>query len=545
MHRPLTRSIGLLTLLSLLACSQQPESGSSQVKEPQQQALNLHVPSPDWQDQVIYFVFTDRFNDGNPDNNDQGAGEYNPQKSSHFSGGDIQGVINQLDYLQELGVTSVWMTPVVENQWWSSVNNYGGYHGYWATHFGRIDPHFGDLATYQQLSHQLHERNMYLIKDIVVNHTGNFFNYRGGQAGYNSDDTAENFYFLEDPNSIQPRPVQPPFDMIDRNDPEHVAAGIYNWTPTITDYRNQDHQFRYQLATLADLNTTNPKVINAFKQIYGDWIENAGVDAFRIDTVRYVEEEFFHHFMHDTDGIHARAKATGRDHFLAFGEVFETSDTYQNDAEKSVASYLGSDEKPALNSLISFPLYRELHSVFGQGFATGQLAYRIEQHMSQYPNPFVMPTFIDNHDMARFLANGNRAGLKQALATILTIPGIPTIYQGTEQAMDETRQAMFKGGYNAKQDVFDTGSDMFRFIQQLIKLRTSDKIFTRGDLKMIASEQDAAGLLAYSRRYEGREVLVMLNTANNKILVDKLKLADSTKTLTPLSASFQCSGRSA
>ena len=99
--------------------------------------LKLHVPSPDWRDQVIYFLMTDRFEDGNPSNNDQGAGEYNPQKSSHFSGGDLAGVKKRLDYIQGLGATSVWVTPPVLNQWWNGT--YGGYHGYWAADFKRME----------------------------------------------------------------------------------------------------------------------------------------------------------------------------------------------------------------------------------------------------------------------------------------------------------------------------------------------------------------------------------------------------------------------
>ena len=137
----------------------------------------LQVPSPDWRDQVIYFVLTDRFADGDPTNNNQGAGEFNPAKSSHYSGGDLKGIQQKLDYIQGLGATALWLTPPVANQWWSEKAQYAGYHGYWATDFTNIDAHYGTLADYQQLSRALHGRGMYLIQDIVVNHTGNFFGY--------------------------------------------------------------------------------------------------------------------------------------------------------------------------------------------------------------------------------------------------------------------------------------------------------------------------------------------------------------------------------
>ncbi|MEL7296717.1 MAG: alpha-amylase family glycosyl hydrolase [Pseudomonadota bacterium] len=488
--------------------------------------LLLHVPSPDWRDQVIYFLMTDRFNDGDPGNNDQGAGEYDPQLESHYSGGDIQGVIDQLDYIQDLGATTVWTTPIVANQWWSAHTEYSGYHGYWATDFSEVDAHAGTLADYQRLSDQLHRRGMFLIKDIVVNHTGNFFNYRGGHDGYDPEDTAANFIWLEPEDSVQRAPTQPPFDRIDRTNPAHETSDIYHWTPSITDYRNTDHQYTYQLATLADINTTNPVVIEAFKEVYGDWIDKAGVDAFRIDTVRYVDHAFFHHFMHDEDGIHARAEATGRDHFLAFGEVFDTSKHYQNDGEKRVASYLGSQERPELNSIISFPLHHDFKTVFAQGMPTDHLAYRIQQHMTIYDDPHVVPTFIDNHDMERFLASGDLAGLHQALAALLTLPGIPVIYQGTEQAMTASRHAMFAGGFGAEHDHFDRDAPLYAIIRTLTQLRTSDPLFTRGELEIIASDRNGPGLLAYTRSYEGRNVVVLFNTASRSVLANNIPVAE-------------------
>ena len=532
------KSLFAISLCVLSSCSTESSHKEQQSLSTPQAAdatpLKLHVPSPEWQDQVVYFLMTDRFADGDPTNNDQGAGEYDPTRESHYSGGDIQGIIDHLDYIQNLGATAVWATPLVANQWWSKAGNYGGYHGYWATDFSAIDAHVGDIDTYKQLSHNLHTRGMYLIQDIVVNHTGNFFNYQGGLQGYNPLDTAENFVLLEDSEGNQPAPVQPPFDMIDRNNPEHVAANIYNWTPSITDYRDQTQQFRYQLATLADINTQNPLVVETFKRIYGDWIKKVGVDAFRIDTVRYVEHDFFHHFMHDPNGIHAVAAETGRQDFLAFGEVFDTSLAYQNDAEQRVASYLGTENKPELNSVISFPLHHELKTVFAQGAPTDHLAYRISQHMTVYDNPHIIPTFIDNHDMARFLASGDIDGFKQAIATILTIPGIPVIYQGSAQQMTESRQAMFEGGFMAEADAFNQESEMYRFISQLATLRTSDKLFTRGTLTLLAANKNGPGLLAYVREYQGRKVLVLLNTSNQDILVDKLKISQHGATLQPL-----------
>lgn len=94
-----------------------------------------------------------------------------------FSGGDLVGVSDKLSYIEDLGATSIWITPPVANQWWDAEQNYGGYHGYWARDFQKVDEHFGDMESYQALAREVHARNMFLIQDIVTNHVGNFFTY--------------------------------------------------------------------------------------------------------------------------------------------------------------------------------------------------------------------------------------------------------------------------------------------------------------------------------------------------------------------------------
>ncbi len=110
-----------------------------------------HVASPpDWQDQIIYFLMIDRFNDGDSALNDQGQNEFDPTSDKKFSGGDLVGVSDKLSYIETLGATSIWITPPVANQWWDAEQNYGGYHGYWARDFQKVDEHFGDLESYQR-----------------------------------------------------------------------------------------------------------------------------------------------------------------------------------------------------------------------------------------------------------------------------------------------------------------------------------------------------------------------------------------------------------
>lgn len=489
------------------------------------------VPSPDWRDQVIYFVLTDRFADGDARNNEQGAGEYNPTLSSHYSGGDIAGIRSKLDYIQGLGATSVWLTPPVKHQWWSQKAQYGGYHGYWATDFMAVDPHYGDLPTYQALASDLHQRNMYLIQDIVVNHTGNFFGYDGD---YNANDTAKNFVLYENKDSLQPAPTQSPFSLINRLDATAAAANIYHWTPPIVDPSVAGQEYQYQLSSLADLNTSNPQVRQALKKSYRYWLEQVGVDAYRIDTAKYVEPEFWTDFLHAPDGILATASQLGKDHFLAFGEVFEASAPFRNDGEQKLLKFLGSAQQPALNSVIAFPLYFEINAVLAEGRPPAQLGYRLQQHNTMFATPHLLPTFINNHDTKRFLAAGSVDAFIQAYALLFTIPGIPVIYQGDEQLLTETRQAMFKGGWGNQTDQFQPQSMMYQLLKSLAQLRKANPVLSRGDWSLLQADEQAAGILAYQMSpvtktqptdRESLPVLVLMNTADSPRLVAALSTA--------------------
>ncbi|MBN1945169.1 MAG: hypothetical protein JW797_05800 [Bradymonadales bacterium] len=482
----------------------------------------LHVPSPDWVDQIIYFVMIDRFADGDPENNDQGADEYDPTANSHYSGGDLQGIIDRLDYIQGLGVTAIWITPPVANQWWDPLAQFSGYHGYWGRHFKQVDEHYGTLDTYRQLSDALHQRGMYLIQDIVPNHTGNFFTYDGP---YDPEDPTQNVLLNSESLPVA-APEQAPFDQNDVTNSEHRAAAIYHWTPAISDYNDLTQQYTYQISDLDDLNTENPVVRQALRDSYGYWIREVGVDGFRIDTVKFVDHPFWRDFLYSTDteapGIDVVANATGREDFLTFGEVYETSNPLQNSAEQILSSYLGSDEDPELLAVLNFPLYEEIGRVLGEGRPTHHLAYRLEQFVSGgfYPDPREIPNFLDNHDVQRFLAGASTAAFKQSLALLMTIPGIPVIWQGTEQGFTETRASMFAQGWmSGGADHFDTTSELYTFIRDLATMRLTGPLFARGDLSVLMDTSAGPGVLVYRRMYEQEQALVVMNTADVEVLL--------------------------
>ena len=489
----------------------------------------LHVPSPAWQDQIIYFLMTDRFNDGDPANNDQGADEYDPADVRKYSGGDFQGIIDELDYIQDLGATAIWITPPVANQWWDPLVNFGGYHGYWAENFAEVDAHLGDLEEYQTLSRALHGRGMYLIQDIVANHTGNFFTYQdeNGVTRYDPDDPAANVRFNTESVPVT-RPSQPPFDEDNVTDPQQREEAIYHWTPTITDFKDPTQTLTYQLADLDDLNTDNPEVRATLKQSYDDWIREVGVDGFRIDTVLYVDHGFWNDFINSNDpqapGVEAAAAETGRDDFLTFGEAFVGSDPMDDGGDRVVASYLGSEEKPELSTMLNFPMHFTINRVFAEGQPAANMAYRLEAAQALYPDPTRTLNFVDNHDVARFLSKGSVDGLKQATTFLMTAPGIPVIYYGTEQGFTEGRASMFaEGVQSGGVDHFDTSSELYQHIQAVTQLRRENPVFSRGSLTVLQANEAGPGVLAYQRDYEGETALVILNTADRPVLMVDLE----------------------
>ncbi|MBF6025298.1 alpha-amylase family glycosyl hydrolase [Lysobacter niastensis] len=482
----------------------------------------LHVPSPDWRDQVIYFVMTDRFADGDPRNNDQGAGEYDPSSNAKYNGGDLRGVEQRLDYIRGLGVTAVWVTPPVANEWWSTRSQYGGYHGYWAENLMAVDAHNGSLDDYRSLSRSLHGRGMYLVQDVVVNHMGNYFTYDGG---WSADDPAAHFRLNADSRG-RTAPTQSPFDRNDARDPAQRTEAIYHWTPAITDYNDPRQVHDYQLADLDDLNTENPRVREALRRSYGYWIREAGVDAFRVDTAFYVAPEYFDDFLHADDpaapGIARVAAKTGRRQFHVFGEGFGLDPAFQDGQMRRIDGYMrDAVGRELLPGMINFPLYGSFGDVFARGRPTAELGWRIERTMQLHREPHLMPTFVDNHDVDRFLAGGDEAGLRQALLAMLTLPGIPTIYYGTEQGLREQRAAMFAAGYGSGgRDHYDTQAPLYRYLQRAIALRREHRVFSRGTPRVVAQEATGPGALAWTMRREGETALVALNTASHTALLE-------------------------
>ena len=472
-----------------------------------------------WRDQVIYFVLTDRFDDGDPSNNDQGAGEFNPASNAHYSGGDFKGLQRRLGYIQGLGATALWITPPVANQWWDG--QYSGYHGYWAEHFTEVDKHLGTLADYQALAGALHGRGMRLVQDIVVNHTGNYFSLRPGTpaqrpgAGYQPN--------LGSRPHAAPR--QPPFDLNDARLPAHRAAAIYHWTPDVSDFGQRQQVLTGQMSGLDDLNTENPAVRLALRQSYGHWLRAVGVDAFRVDTAFYVPPDYFHDLLRSRDpaapGLHRLAKRLGRPPPFTFGEGFAIDRPLAERGARQIEAYVrGPAGQPRLDGMLNFPLYGSLGDVLARGAPTAVLGHRITSLMRVHRAPHLMPSFVDNHDVDRFLAGGTPAGLAQALLALMTLPGIPVIYYGTEQGFTEQRGAMFAAGFGAGgRDHFDTSAPGYRLLQRLTTLCREHRLFSRGQPRVLQQQAHGPGVIAWRMQHGRDAALVALNTSDRPALL--------------------------
>jgi glycosidase len=500
--------------------------------------LRLHVPSPDWRDQVIYFAMTDRFADGDPRNNDQGAGEYRQGDPTRYNGGDLAGLRQRLGYIRGLGATALWITPPVANQWLDPAGHYAGFHGYWAENFLQVDKHLGTLRDYQLLSDALHRAGMYLVQDIVVNHTGNYFAYRGG---WDSADPTR-FY---DPHTASPpvaRPSQPPFDLNDPRDPAQRRAGIYHWTPDVQDYTDREQELNFQMASLDDLNTENPRVRQALRRSYGWWLREAGVDAFRVDTAFYVPPAYFADFLGSPDpqapGMDEVARRTGRRHFFVFGEGFGIDKPGQDVQAHKVEDYMtqrlaGEPARALLPGMLNFPLYGALGDAFARGRPPAELGDRIGRMMRIHARPHLMPSFLDNHDVDRFLAGGSETGLRQALLAIMTLPGVPVIYYGTEQGFREPRAAMFAAGFaSGGRDHYDTAAPLYRTVAELTALRRSHRVLSRGIPTVLHANGAQAGALAWrmampaataDRNPAAEQAFVVFNTATTESLLPELE----------------------
>jgi len=520
-------------------------------------------------EEVVYFVLPDRFANGDTTNDRGGLkGDrlktgFDPAAKGFFHGGDLEGLRGKLPYLKNLGITAIWFAPIFQNKpvQGPSGDESAGYHGYWVTDFTRPDAHFGTRAEFRAFVDAAHGLGMKVYMDIIANHTADVIRYADGDAtnyeyrskgdypystrgkadgpainpGFMGDEDSSqaNFAKLIDPDYAY-RPTVPEAEKAVKV-PAWLNDPIYYHNRGNSSFTGEDSRFG-DFSGLDDLFTEHPRVRQGMIDIYGAWIDDFGIDGFRIDTARHVDPGFWRVFV---PAMLERARAKGIPNFAMFGEVFK--DVPQNGY---IAEYTRRDKLP---QVLDFAFQASVREVLGRGKGTVVLAQMFDGDVLYEGGEDAalnLPTFLGNHDMGRFawLVKQDRPGIGQdellqrtllAHAMLMTLRGAPVIYYGDEQGFvgaggDQlAREDMFPSKtavYNAirligtdrttAQDNFDPAHPLYAAIAGLAKLRAAHPALRKGRQTVRHYEQ-TEGLFAVTRHdaASGEEVLIAFNTS--------------------------------
>ena len=430
----------------------------------------------DFKREVIYQIITDRFFDGNSANNNpsQSAGLYDSAKTNWraYWGGDLAGIQQKMSYLAGLGVTAIWISPPVDNLNTNIPDGSGkttaSYHGYQARDFKRIEEHLGNWTDFDNLVTAAHQNGIKVIVDFAPNHStqdnaGEFgaLYDNGVLLGNFTNDT--NVYFHHNGN---------------------ISGG--GW-----DDRYQVQY--YTLFNLADLNQQHVK-IDAYLKAAAQLFQQHGVDGFRIDAVKHSSWGWQYTL--------ANSIYTFGDSFL-FGEWYQgyTSDPLYRDSYKFA-------NKSGI-SLLDFPLNTAIRNVFGSNAPFSEIESVISQEAANFTWKEDLVTFLDNHDMARFLSiNKNNNRLHQAIAFTLTSRGIPCIYYGTEQYLHNDTDGGTDPYNRPMMNAFNTNTTAYQLINKLSTLRRNNPALSYGSMKQRWINSD---VYIYERKFLGNVVLVAIN----------------------------------
>ena len=521
------------------------------------------------EDEFIYFVLPDRFENGDRSNDSGGirGGRldhgFDPAHKGFYHGGDLRGLIRRLDYLQGLGITAIWLGPIYQNNPVQGPpgQESSGYHGYWITNFLNVDPHFGSREDMRRFVEAAHARGIKVYLDIITNHTADIIKYRegsgpwpyrshadfpysrrGGPDGQAINDgfggigpgmlTAENFGRLTRGDYAYTPYVPERFRGV--KVPAWLNDPIYYHNRGETTFRGESSQFG-DFAGLDDLFTEHPRVVQGMIDIIGQWIDDFGIDGFRIDTARHVNPEFWQAFV---PAMLERARARGIPNFHIFGEVFDPDPGV-------LATFTRVDRFPAV---LDFAFQSAVTDAVAGTSGTDRLA-RLFQADVNYEGGAAtarrLPTFLGNHDMGRFAhfvrQRNPNAGEDEILrrvllghAMLMFSRGVPTVYYGDEQGFagdggdQDARQDMFPSrvaSYNDDRLVgssattaranFETDAPIYRALARMARVRAGDAALRRGEQRVLAYG-DTPGLFAFARvAPDGRsQTIVAFNTSN-------------------------------
>ncbi|SDC34608.1 alpha-1,6-glucosidases, pullulanase-type [Sanguibacter gelidistatuariae] len=461
-------------------------------------------------DEQFYFVLTDRFANGDPSNDnghiivdgtasaDRAVTGFDPTDKGFYHGGDIAGLRNNLDYIEGLGTTAIWLTPSFKN---NAVQGTGddmsaGYHGYWVTDFTQIDPHLGTNAELDALIDDAHARGMKVYFDIIANHTADIIDYKEGVYTFRA-------------------PPEEPYT-------PSIPAGLETikqptWLNDTSFYNNRGNStwegpsvILGDFDGLDDLDTSQQPVVDGFIDIYTFWAKS-GIDGFRIDTVKHVDFSFWEQW---TTAI--KAATTDNPDFFMFGEIYDA------DPSKLSPYVRGTD----MDSVLDFTYQSAASSYANGNTAKGlQLLFAGDDYYTTATkNAYALPTFLGNHDMGRlgFVVKDQPDALERselAHSLMYLTRGQPVVYYGDEQGFvgssgdgkdKNARQSLFDSqvpefnnqvlldGSSGAGDHYSTSGALYTHIAELAALRTANPALSDGaQIEQYVSA--GTGIYAFSR----------------------------------------------
>ncbi|BAT53881.1 alpha-amylase family protein [Nostoc sp. NIES-3756] len=512
-----------------------------QVKE-----IPTPFPSPtDWRDTWIYFIMIDRFN--NPSSPPQKAWNALGEEGLVFQGGTFEGIRQQLDYLEKLGVGAIWLTPPLKNCQYKR-----SYHGYGIQDFLQIDPRFASdkenpEAELQRLIDEAHARGIYVIFDIVLNHAGNVFTY------LINDEKKESFSFVYEPNNPydimwHDHEGKPEWKNADVNEVPDLHTHAAVWPKELRQLEffrrrgtKDDTEQGGDFSDLRELVTGIPEVRNILIRIHEYLIAKFDIDGFRIDTLRFIEPDFARVF---GNAMHEFALSLGKKNFFTFGEIWANEDN----TEEKISRFVGRNASEpgdllGIDAALDFPLFFQLPGVFKglkEPKALADVYVRRRESLrgiissnGEVSRFFV--TFFDNHDLkSRFYYSNPEEPQKfddqvtLAIACLFTLQGIPCIYYGTEQGLNGAvdnipfgdlvvRQALWGkpgGGFNIDHPFYKAIAEITQYRKTYPTLRYGRQYFRpiSGDRINYGVSPFKSGVVAFSRILNEQEVVIVANT---------------------------------
>lgn len=457
---------------------------------------------------VLYMLMPDRFASGSSDNDQiKGMNAYKNDRTqpSLRHGGDLEGIRQHLDYFNQLGVTALWFTPVLENN--SPDNNgFSTYHGYATTDYYRVDPRFGTNEEYKRLTDEAHAKGLKIVMDMIFNHCGL-------EHPWVEDMPTRDW--LNTPEWLEKAKQEGKKETNDL-----YLQTSYKLTPVLDPYASKvdlkETVDGWFVPSMPDLNQKNPHVMTYLIQNSIWWIETVGIDGIRMDTYPYADAAAMAEWMRQLNEEYPN--------FNVVGETWVTEPAY-------TAAWQGGSKVAKINSnlksVMDFSFFDKLNMAKNEETDDWWKGYnRIYNSFVYdylYPNPSSVMAFIENHDTDRFLGNGrDTLALKQALALLLTVNRIPQLYYGTEVLMNGTKEITdgyvrkdFPGGFpgdthNAFTAEGRTKAEnaMFNWLSRLLHWRKGNSVITRGSQTQFIPYQ---GVYVIARQYNGRTVLTVLN----------------------------------